>query len=76
MNRDGKFWTSLVWTLFVLIIGVILGQYWRIVQVEPQLTTAQAEIKHSHSLMVKDLTELDVRLTLIEKQIYGTRVKK
>jgi putative copper export protein len=62
--------------LFCLLIGTGLGMFYRIKQVEPQLTIAQAEIKRSHSLMVKDLTELDVRLTLIEKQIHGTRVKK
>ena len=76
MNRDGNFWTLIVWTMFVLLIGIGLGMFWRIQQVEPQLTTAQAEIKRSHSLMVKDLVDLDVRLTLVEKQIHGARVKK
>lgn len=76
MNCYDKFWDWLIWTLFVLLIGIGLGMAWRIKQVEPQLTIAQAEIKRSHSLMTKDLTDLDVRLTLIEKQIHGTRVKK
>ena len=76
MNRDGKFWNSLIWTLFILMIGIAFGMWWRIKQVEPNLSIAQAEIKRSHSLMVKDLVDLDVRLTLIEKQIHGTRVKK
>ena len=76
MNRDGNFWLTLVWTMFVLLIGIGLGMAWRIAQVEPNLSIAQIEIKQSHRLMVKDLTDLDVRLTLIEKQIHGTRVKK
>jgi len=76
MNYDGEFWNCLIWTIFILFIGIGIGQYWRIVQVEPQLTIAQAEIKKSHSLMVKDLVDLDVRLTLIEKKIHGMRVKK
>ena len=61
--------------LFCLLFGTGLGMFYRIKQVEPQLTTVQAEIKQSHSFMVKDLTDLDVRLTLLEKKIYGTRVK-
>lgn len=76
MNRDGKFWNWLIWTMFILLIGFGIGQWYRIKQIEPQLTIAQAEIKRSHSLMVKDLTDLDVRLTLIEKKVYGTSVKK
>jgi hypothetical protein len=68
MNRDGKFWNWLVWTMFILLIGMGLGMWWRITQIEPNLAIAQAEIKRSHSLMVKDLTDLDVRLTLIENE--------
>jgi len=62
--------------LFCLLIGTGLGMFYRIKQVEPQLTTAQAEIKQSHRLMVKDLTDLDVRLGLVEKKVHGMRVKK
>ena len=76
MNRDGKTWNWLIWTMFVLLIGIGLGMFWRIKQVEPNLRTAQAEIKQTNRLMAEDLADLDVRLTLIEKQIYGTRVKK
>ena len=76
MNRDGNFWTLIVWTMFVLLIGIGLGMWWRIQQVEPQLTTAQAEIKEYQRSMARDFTDLDVRLTLVEKQIHGTRVKK
>jgi len=61
--------------LFSLLVGTGLGMFYRIKQIEPQLTIAQTEIKQSHSLIAKDITELDVRLTLLEKKIYGTRVK-
>ena len=81
MNRDGrKTWSFtpgefLMVILFSLLVGTGLGMFYRIKQVEPQLTIAQTEIKQSHSLIAKDITEIDVRLTLLEKKIYGTRVK-
>ena len=74
MKAESKFWERLIWTLFVLLIGICIGQYLRIKQVEPQLATAQSEIKASHTLLVKDLTDLDVRLKLIEKKVLGMRI--
>jgi len=76
MKRDGKFWNWLIWTLFVLLIGIGLGMFYRIKQIEPAFEITQAEIKESHKLLVKDFTELDIRLTLLEKKIHGMRVKK
>ena len=75
MTPNGKIWNWLVWTLFVLLIGIFLGQFWRISQVEPNFLITVSEIKQSNRLIAKDITELDVRLTLLEKKIYGTRVK-
>ncbi len=71
-----KGWNLVVWTLFILLIGIGLGQWWRIVQIEPKLRDAQDEIIKYNRNVAKDLTDLDVRLTLIEKKIHGTRVKQ
>lgn len=76
MNRDGTFWDRLIRITFILFIGVALGMTYRIKQVEPQLTTAQAEIKRTNRLMAYDLADLEVRIILLEKKIYGGRVKK
>ena len=76
MNRDGTFWNWVPWTLFIFMICIATGQYWRIVQVEPQLITAQAEIKRTNRLMAEDLADMDVLITLLEKKIHGGRLKK
>ena len=75
MTPNGKIWNWLVWTLFVLLIGIFLGQFYRISQVEPNFLITVSEIKQYNRLIAKDITELDVRLILLEKKIYGMRVK-
>ncbi len=71
-----KAWMWIVWSLFILLIGVGLGQWWRIKQIEPKLRDAHIEILESNRKIAHDLTDLDVRLTLMEKKVYGTRVKQ
>ncbi len=58
--------------LFVLLLGVGLGQWWRIAQVEPMkdqiIMEMLEEIREQRRKVAKDVIDFEIRLGILERQ--------
>jgi hypothetical protein len=58
-----------------LLIGVSLGYAWRMRAIEPLVAEETSFLYKQNQRLSKDLTQLELRIVLLEEQIRGLRLR-